>query len=68
MTLGDYISNNSIEAISVSVGLEGIDERVRFEDIDMIPMKYWNAEIRTLRHKIDYTGVEPVEMIAIVRL
>jgi hypothetical protein len=34
----------------------------------MIPVKFWEADIRTFRHKLDYTGVNPVEIIAIIKL
>ena len=65
MKLGEYIKNNDIKKISV----DDLDNRVEFLDINMIPVKYWDADVRTFRHKLNMEcgSIKDIEVIAIVK-
>lgn len=70
MKLGEYIEKNKIKRISVATDINNIDSNIKYEDMDMIPVRYWDAEIRTVRHKInsESNSIKSIDLIAIVKI
>ena len=68
MKLGEYIELNNFSRISVAKDENNIDEKIVFNDISVIPVKYWNAELKTVRHKLSIEEDINVEFIAIIKL
>lgn len=68
MKLGEYIELNSFSRISVAKDENNIDDKIVFNDISVIPVKYWNAELKTVRHKLSTEEDINVEFIAIIKL
>lgn len=70
MKLGEYIEKNKIKRISVATDINNIDNNIKYEDMDMIPVRYWDAEIRTVRHKInsESNSIKSIDLIAIVKI
>ena len=69
MKLGEYIKKNDIKKISVATSVDDLVNRVEFLDINMIPVKYWDADVRTFRHKLNMEcgSIKDIEVIAIVK-
>ncbi len=68
MTLGEFITNNKIKEISVTTDIKDLNNRVKFYNMDMIPVKYWNSKIDTFRHKVCKSeGLISLELIAIIK-
>ena len=67
MKLGEFIKNNKSKRISIVSKVRDIDNRIVFEDIEMIPMKYWDAEVSGLTHIIhkddDFISLELIAII-----
>lgn len=68
MKLGEYIELNNFSRISVAKDENNIDDKIVFDDISVIPVKYWNAELKTVRHKLSTEEDINVEFIAIIKL
>lgn len=68
MKLGEYIELNNFSRISVAKDENNIDDKIVFNDISVIPVKYWNAELKTIRHKLSAEEDINVEFIAIIKL
>lgn len=69
MKLGELIKKNDLKSVSVAIDENDIESRVVFENIEMIPMKYWDADIKTFRHKINQDGnkINSIELIVIIK-
>lgn len=68
MKLGEYIELNNFSRISVAKDENNIDDKIVFDDVSVIPVKYWNAELKTVRHKLSAEEDINVEFIAIIKL
>lgn len=68
MKLGEYIELNNFSRISVAKDENDVDNRIVFDDVTVIPVKYWNAELKTVRHKLSTEEDINVEFIAIIKL
>lgn len=68
MKLGEYIELNNFTRISVAKDENDVDNRIVFDDVTVIPVKYWNAELKTVRHKLSTEEDINVEFIAIIKL
>lgn len=68
MKLGEYIELNNFSRISVAKDENNIDDKIVFDDVSIIPVKYWNAELKTVRHKLSTEEDINVEFIAIIKL
>lgn len=68
MKLGEYIELNNFSRISVAKDENNIDDKIVFDDVSVIPVKYWNAELKTVRHKLSTEEDINVEFIAIIKL
>ena len=68
MKLGEYIELNNFSRISVAKDENNIDDKIVFDDISGVPVKYWNAELKTVRHKLSIEEDINVEFIAIIKL
>lgn len=68
MKLGEYIELNNFSRISVAKDENNIDDKIVFDDVSVVPVKYWNAELKTVRHKLSTEEDINVEFIAIIKL
>ena len=68
MKLGEYIELNNFSRISVAKDENNIEDKIVFDDVSVIPVKYWNAELKTVRHKLSTEEDINVEFIAIIKL
>ena len=68
MKLGEYIELNNFSRISVAKDENNIDDKIVFDDVSVIPVKYWNAELKTVRHKVSTEEEINIEFIAIIKL
>lgn len=68
MKLGEYIELNNFSRISVAKDENNIDDKIVFDDVSIVPVKYWNAELKTVRHKLSTEEDINVEFIAIIKL
>lgn len=70
MKLGEYIENNDIAKVCVAIDGNDPNEFVRFADLDMIPVKYWNADVKTFRHKINWDNdtMKSIDIIAVLKI
>lgn len=68
MKLGEYIELNNFSRISVAKDENNIDDKIVFDDVSVIPVKYWNTELKTVRHKLSTEEDINVEFIAIIKL
>ena len=68
MKLGEYIELNNFSRISVAKDENNIDDKIVFDDVLVVPVKYWNAELKTVRHKLSTEEDINVEFIAIIKL
>ena len=69
MKLGEYIESNQITEISIATDVNNLEDKKVFYDISTMPVRYWNAEVATLRHNIqsDINSNISVELIAIIK-
>lgn len=67
MKLGEYIELNNFSRISVAKDENNIDDKIVFDDVSVVPVKYWNAELKTVRHKLSTEEDINVEFIAIIK-
>ena len=68
MKLGEYIELNNFSRISVAKDENDVDNRIVFDDVTVIPVKYWNSELKTVRHKVSTEEEINIEFIAIIKL
>lgn len=69
MKLGEYIESNQLTEISIATDVNNLKYKKVFYDISTMPVRYWNAEVVTLRHNIqsDVNSNISVELIAIIK-
>lgn len=69
MKLGEYIESNQLTEISIATDVNKLEDKKVFYDISTMPVRYWNAEVKGLRHELhtDINSNMSVELIAIIK-
>ena len=69
MKLGEYIEGCQLTKISIATDVNKLEDKKVFCDISTMPVRYWNAEIKGLRHELhtDINSNISVELIAVIK-